>query len=292
MQTYKSVSQRIGFSSYPHYHPKKFVFSNKLNYKTNVLFSTQVQYFSNKRNERNTLNHARKTSSFQYFPITQLKTYCTNEKESLSKEKEATKLLQRVWTIPNILSCARMALAPVVGYFVITEQPVIAIGILISCAISDVVDGWIARKFNQQSALGSVLDPIGDKLIIGSLSISLLVTGQLPLWLFTMILSRDLVLVLFSFYIRSRIMTGPITLKRFVSPTVNTAVVNPTFISKLNTALQFILLGLTVTSPIFPIIEPTLYPLQILVGATTFVSFGDYLINYKKSMHVIPKDQI
>lgn len=232
------------------------------------------------------------TSKIVSYPLVkQTQRYCSNSnpKENV-KQSENTKLLQRVWTIPNILSCGRMVLAPVVGYLVVTQQPVMAIVVLGICGISDVLDGWIARKFNQQSALGSALDPIGDKLIVASLSISLFLTGQLPGWLFGIIVCRDLMLVAFSLFIRYRTMTGPITLSRFVSPTVNTAVIHPTWISKLNTVLQFSLLGFTLADPIFTVFHPMLFPFQVLVGATTCASAADYFLNYKKSLHVVPKE--
>lgn len=73
----------------------------------------------------------------------------------------------RVWTIPNILSMLRICLIPLIVYlYLYTEQQWLAGIIVLLSGITDLVDGYIARKFNQISNLGKILDPIADKLTL------------------------------------------------------------------------------------------------------------------------------
>lgn len=72
--------------------------------------------------------------------------------------------LNRVWTVPNILTMFRIALIPVFVVFYLTGQYVAAIVVLALSALSDILDGWIARKFDLVTRLGKALDPIADKL--------------------------------------------------------------------------------------------------------------------------------
>jgi CDP-diacylglycerol--glycerol-3-phosphate 3-phosphatidyltransferase len=75
-----------------------------------------------------------------------------------------------IWTIPNILTIGRLAAAPLIALvFVVVERPIadnIAIALFLIAAITDYVDGWLARKLNQVSELGKMLDPIADKVMI------------------------------------------------------------------------------------------------------------------------------
>ena len=67
-------------------------------------------------------------------------------------------------TIPNLLSVIRILLIPVFAVLFLQEHYIIAIAIIIFAELTDLFDGMIARKFNQVSALGKILDPIADKL--------------------------------------------------------------------------------------------------------------------------------
>ena len=75
-----------------------------------------------------------------------------------------------IWTIPNILTIGRLAAAPFIALvFVIVERPIadnIAIALFLIAAVTDFLDGWLARRFNQVSELGKMLDPIADKVMV------------------------------------------------------------------------------------------------------------------------------
>ena len=73
-------------------------------------------------------------------------------------------LFKGCMTIPNLLSVIRILLIPVFAYLFYNDQKIIAVIILAASGLSDLFDGKIARKYNQISALGKILDPVADKL--------------------------------------------------------------------------------------------------------------------------------
>lgn len=79
----------------------------------------------------------------------------------------------KIFTIPNIISFFRILLIPIFIYFYFAEKYLIAAIILATSGLSDVVDGFIARKFNMISKFGKIIDPIADKLTQASIGISL-----------------------------------------------------------------------------------------------------------------------
>jgi cardiolipin synthase len=170
----------------------------------------------------------------------------------------------------------------------------LATSLLLLCGISDVADGYIARRFRQQSALGSILDPLGDKLLVGVLAGALVWKGLVPVWLVSMILARDFGLVTSGIYVRWKNLPSPVTWAKFVDPATATATVTPTTISKINTALQIILLGLSLTSPMLvdaygSVVEPLLVALQYTVAVTTIWSSISYIRNFRRVIRFIKK---
>lgn len=127
-------------------------------------------------------------------------------RDTKTKVKEKMEVVierENVMTIPNLLCVGRAALAPYLGYVIIQGDYSLAMGLLVAAGISDLLDGWIARGWpSQASKMGSFLDPMADKLLVGSLCICLSYTGLLPLWLTVMVLFRDAFLILAGFVIR------------------------------------------------------------------------------------------
>jgi cardiolipin synthase len=76
-------------------------------------------------------------------------------------------------------------------------------GVALAC-FSDWLDGWVARRFNQKSVLGGMLDPVADKVVIGSLCWGLAVKGLVPLPLTALIIGRDVIIVVTGLVIRAR----------------------------------------------------------------------------------------
>ncbi len=114
-------------------------------------------------------------------------------------------LFEGCLTIPNLLSVLRILVIPVFAYFFISGEPVWAIVMLALSGISDFLDGKIARKFNQVSALGKVLDPVADKLTQITLAVLLFVsfnkaadsTLKAFSWIFLVFIVKELIMVVF-----------------------------------------------------------------------------------------------
>ncbi|MGN6089281.1 MAG: CDP-alcohol phosphatidyltransferase family protein [Actinomycetales bacterium] len=106
----------------------------------------------------------------------------------------ATTVTDRVWTIPNALSFARLVLVPVFLVLVLMRHDVWAWLVLAFSGVSDYLDGKLARRWNQVSRVGALLDPAADRLYIIATLIGLTVRGIVPWWLTAGLVARDLVL--------------------------------------------------------------------------------------------------
>jgi CDP-diacylglycerol--glycerol-3-phosphate 3-phosphatidyltransferase len=118
-----------------------------------------------------------------------------------------------MWTLPNVLTLARIGLAPVIALLPFIEgywPKVIAFVIFVVAAVSDVIDGYLARRSRQVTDLGKLLDPAADKaLLIATLVPIYWITrhptmlygipwwGSLPLWVAVMLVGRELLMTLF-----------------------------------------------------------------------------------------------
>jgi cardiolipin synthase (CMP-forming) len=101
--------------------------------------------------------------------------------------------MDRVFTVPNAISMARLAGVPVFLWLVLVPQADWwAVGLLIAAGLSDWLDGKLARAWNQQSRLGQVLDPAADRLYIAATLIALAVRAIIPWWLVAVLALREL----------------------------------------------------------------------------------------------------
>jgi len=87
---------------------------------------------------------------------------------------------ENIYTIPNILTFSRLLATPAIGYLVLHDSHVWAAALFAYAGISDLVDGWIARKYNLQTVVGSVIDPMADKFLMAVLVGCLAIKGALP----------------------------------------------------------------------------------------------------------------
>jgi len=115
----------------------------------------------------------------------------------------AMQLPDRIWTIPNLISAIRLLLVPVFGALIFHGRDGWALIVLAIAGLSDWLDGVLARKLNQISRLGQLLDPAADRLFILVTLIGLVWRGVVPLWLAIVLVSRD-VLMLFVFAVLGR----------------------------------------------------------------------------------------
>ena len=95
-------------------------------------------------------------------------------------------------TVPNAISALRIVSIPFIAALIARHEMVIALVVLAISAISDGVDGIIARKFNQVSKIGQILDPIADRLLIFCSILALGVAGIIPWWMLIVVGLRDL----------------------------------------------------------------------------------------------------
>ncbi|KAI9897449.1 hypothetical protein N3K66_007305 [Trichothecium roseum] len=195
-----------------------------------------------------------------------------------------------IYTLPNILTFTRLIAAPVVGYLVINDSHAWAAGLFAYAGITDLLDGWIARKWNRRTVVGTVIDPMADKALMTILTVCLAVKGTLPVWLAIIILGRDVGLGIAAIYYRWVSLPPPKTFRRYWDFSLPSAEVHPTTISKYNTFLQVGLVGLTTAAPIIPLdIGPSLTIMQYVVAATTIWSGASYVYS-KDAVKILGKD--
>jgi cardiolipin synthase len=101
----------------------------------------------------------------------------------------------RVLTVPNLISVARLVCVPVFLWLIFAEDRLVAAAILLAVlGATDWVDGWIARHFDQSSELGKVLDPTADRVLLVAAVLALLVEGSVPIVVGWIVLAREVVI--------------------------------------------------------------------------------------------------
>lgn len=105
-------------------------------------------------------------------------------------------LRQELKSVPNMLSILRLLLVPVFLWLLIVDQFLVAFLVLMFASFTDWLDGFIARKYNQITSLGKVLDPSADRLFILATLIGLTVNEIIPAWLAIVIVARDILLLI------------------------------------------------------------------------------------------------
>ncbi len=97
--------------------------------------------------------------------------------------------------LPNLLSALRIALTPFVALAIIQGRSVLALVLLGAAGLSDLADGWLARRMGVSSRLGAYLDPVSDKLLLVTVYFCEGWAGYLPAWLVAMVFGRDLLIL-------------------------------------------------------------------------------------------------
>ena len=105
-----------------------------------------------------------------------------------------TSSADRVWTVPNAISVARLLLVPVFAWLIVAGHDLAALGVLALAGFSDWLDGVVARRFDQGSRLGAMLDPAADRLYILVTIVLLAWRDVVPWWLVVVIVGRDVLL--------------------------------------------------------------------------------------------------
>lgn len=195
-----------------------------------------------------------------------------NDKLQEKVQIEYIKSQKRIFTVPNILTLSRIATSPAIGYFIWTGAHSHALACFAFAATTDFLDGFIARRFNQSSDVGAVLDPIADKLLLTTCFVAMCCTDLMPIWLVKGFIMRDVIIVSGAAVLRYNGFDERPNFKKFFdfknNPTLG---LEPTLISKINTALQCLLVVLHLSGPSY-----SLLPLQLLTASTSVVSISQY----------------
>ena len=174
-------------------------------------------------------------------------------------------------SIPNLITLARILLVPVVVWAIAAGRMQMAFLLFLVAAISDAVDGFLAKRFGMKTELGAYLDPLADKVLIVSIYVTLGITGVVPLWIVILVVSRDFMIV------------GAIILSWVIDRPV---AIQPHTISKLNTAAQIVFACLVLASHGFNFdSEPVLTLVMALVAVLTLLSVGLYLDKWVRHMN-------
>ncbi|WP_299937338.1 CDP-alcohol phosphatidyltransferase family protein [uncultured Nitratireductor sp.] len=173
-------------------------------------------------------------------------------------------------TIPNVITLMRFILVPGVVFALLTGDNGWAFAGFLIAGISDGVDGFIARHFNQRTELGAYLDPIADKLLLVSVFVVLGYMMELPLWLVIAVVSRDALII--GGVLLSNVMGHPVAMK-------------PLFVSKANTLAQILLALLVLAELAFGYSSGAVRLwLIVATGLLTVASGAAYLIAWIKHM--------
>jgi len=168
--------------------------------------------------------------------------------------------------IPNLITLVRILTIVPIAVALMHQRLEMTLMLFAIAALSDALDGFLAKRFGWQSELGAILDPIADKLLLATVFISLTVLGLVPLWLMAAALARDAIIV-----------TGAAAYRLFIGPLT----ARPSMVSKLNTLCQAAFVLVVVARAAFA--EPPPWAeaaVGALVFVTTVVSGIDYVVTY------------
>jgi cardiolipin synthase (CMP-forming) len=102
----------------------------------------------------------------------------------------------RTWlTLPNLVTLARLALAPVILWAILSHRAFDALVLFAVAAATDSIDGYLARHLGAASAAGAFLDPIADKVLLTGVYLALALEGTLPWWLAGAVFGRDFLIL-------------------------------------------------------------------------------------------------
>jgi cardiolipin synthase len=163
-----------------------------------------------------------------------------------------------MWTLPNLLTATRIVLTPFVAWHLWLDNVETAFWLFAAAAVTDLLDGTLARLLNQRSVLGAWLDPIADKLMLLTTVTMLCLTELLPIWLLWTVLIRDGV-----------ILAGAEAYRRLTGGLD----VRPTLSGKAATAMEFILVSFTLADlALYWGLDAWIYPMAQFTAVLVAVS--------------------
>lgn len=165
--------------------------------------------------------------------------------------------------LANSVTLGRVFLVPVIFWLLVGGHMQWATVAFVVAGVSDAVDGYLAKHFDQRTVLGSYLDPMADKLLIVSVYVALGTAGHLPSWLVIAVVSRDILIVL-----------GVLLLRIVGQPLV----VQPSVASKANTTAQIVLAAIVLADEGFGLgLGWVRLALVWITGMLTLLSLAGYI---------------
>ncbi len=165
--------------------------------------------------------------------------------------------------LPNLITLSRIALAPVLILLLKNESYGAGLAVFLMAGLSDGLDGWIAKRFNITSRLGSILDPLADKILLIGAYVMLTLLGFVPFWLLLCVAFRDMLII--GGYLVYTTLVGPVQMR-------------PSLLSKFNTLMQIslivVILGQQAAGVSYPLLT---IGLVYAVLITTVASGTHYL---------------
>lgn len=173
--------------------------------------------------------------------------------------------------LPNAITIIRILLIPLFLYKIIQGEMIFATAVYLTAAISDGLDGFIARVWKLQTKLGTFLDPMADKLLVTASFLSLSMIGIIPLWITLAVISRDIIIV------------GGSLLVYLLKHELN---IRPQPIGKVTTFFQFsyILLVLLGSAFVIPFLSKLYNPMLFITGGLTIISLAVYILDGVKAL--------
>jgi cardiolipin synthase len=177
-------------------------------------------------------------------------------------------MLLELRQLPNAISALRVLLVAPIAWCLWHHELEATLALMMLAGVSDLLDGFLARRFGWQSRLGAVLDPVGDKLLLVTLFVMLALMHEVPVWLVATVLARELVLV--SGAVVYRVWLGPFEIR-------------PSPVSKLNTLIEALYVLAVIAHAAFGAPPPpAIMALGALAFGTVVVSGIDYVLRYSR----------
>ncbi len=164
------------------------------------------------------------------------------------------------WNLPNLLTLCGIPIAVAFLVYAIEGRWMIAFWLFVIGALTDMVDGTLARLLHKKTNTGAFLDPMADKLLMFFGFLTLTLNHLIPWWLFALVFARDLMISLGVFYLRSRKIP---------------LVYHPTILSKATTFFQFLTVSLALYAAAFGAVRGEGYG-QWITGVLTAVTGVQY----------------
>ncbi len=117
-------------------------------------------------------------------------------KKAAKRNRKPSVLLQEFWNLPNMLTVGRIFIIPLFVWLLYDGDPwysVLAASVFTLAAVTDIVDGFLARRWNMITVTGKLLDPLADKLIVAAALVMMVRLGRIPAWIVIILLSREFI---------------------------------------------------------------------------------------------------